>query len=108
MLKYYEYLLKIKILLKSNYNIEVLGNINKFPIKVDPSLKEYYEKIAIKINESPLKRKKNNYKDRYYIRKIKPFFVNVITSYSIHYTKLYESNKYRQYPDFYRWGSLPW
>lgn len=41
MLKYYEYLLKVKALLKNNYSLEVLQNIEKFPINTDTGLKEY-------------------------------------------------------------------
>ena len=48
MLKYYEYLIRIKDFLKNTYNIEVLNNIEDFPISIDPNLKEYYEKIAEK------------------------------------------------------------
>ena len=32
MLKYYEYLLKIKVFLKDIYNLDVLENINEFPL----------------------------------------------------------------------------
>ncbi len=49
-LKYYEYLLKIKSLLVNEYNIEVFSNINKFPIKLDKTTQEYYEKIAKRID----------------------------------------------------------
>jgi hypothetical protein len=76
MLKYYEYLLRIKSLLKDKYNFDVLENIDKFPVNIDPVLQEYYEKIAVKINQPVKTRRKNNYRDRYYIEKIKPFFVN--------------------------------
>ncbi len=86
MLKYYEYLLRIKSLLKNNYGIDVLENINKFPIKIDPTLREYYEKITQKINEPISRRKKNPYNDRYYIRKIKPFFVNNEVYYELTFT----------------------
>ncbi|WP_223670265.1 hypothetical protein [Kangiella shandongensis] len=40
MLKYYEYLLKIKNFLQSNYQFEVLQNISSFPIHSDPALDE--------------------------------------------------------------------
>ncbi|MBP6859162.1 MAG: AAA family ATPase [Candidatus Magasanikbacteria bacterium] len=86
MLKYYEYLLKIKSFLKNRYNFDVLENINNFPITVDSALKEYYEKIAEKINEPISKRKKSAYDDRYYIRKVKPFFVNNEVYYEITFT----------------------
>lgn len=86
MLKYYEYLLKIKYFLKNKYNFEVLENINNFPENTDPALQEYYEKIAVKIKQPATNRKKSDYKDRYYIRKIKPFFVNQEVYYEVTFT----------------------
>jgi len=86
MLKYYEYLLKIKLFLKNTYNFEVLINIDKFPIKIDSALKEYYEKIAEKINQPKSTRIENNYNDRYYIQKIKPFFVRYDVYYEVTFT----------------------
>jgi energy-coupling factor transporter ATP-binding protein EcfA2 len=86
MLKYYEYLLKIKSFLKKTYNLDVLENINKFPIKIDPALKEYYEKIAEKINRPESTRKKSTYGYRYYVQKVKPFFVNYEVYYEITFT----------------------
>lgn len=74
MLKYYEYLLRIKNYLYENYSMDVLENLEQFPIDTDDSLKEYYEKIAEKIDqyETPLR---NGFRfDRFYIQKIKPFF----------------------------------
>src|SRR5690606_30002504 len=45
MLKYYEYMIKIKKLLKDRYNMEILSNLDEFPLEVDPHLNEYYKKI---------------------------------------------------------------
>lgn len=85
MLKYYEYLLKIKIFLKNAYNLEVLINIDQFPLNLDKSLTEYYERIANRIlNNSH--NKENLYKDKYYIQKIKPFFVYNSIYYEITFT----------------------
>ena len=76
LLKYYEYLIKIKSFLKATYNLEVLYNLEEFPIQTDSNLKEYYMKISTLINQPKESRGKSDYKDRYYIQKIKPFFVN--------------------------------
>lgn len=76
MLKYYEYLFRIKNFLYDNYSMEVLHNLEEFPIEKDESFKEYYEKIAEKINyyNTPVK---NGFRfDRFYIQKITPFFYN--------------------------------
>ncbi|NRT75131.1 ATP-dependent DNA helicase [Clostridium beijerinckii] len=86
MLKYYEYLLKIKSLLKSRYNMNVLDNIDKFPINLDSNLKEYYEKIAARIDGLKQYGLKNVYNDRYYIQKIKPFFVANQVYYEVTFT----------------------
>ena len=76
MLKYYEYLLKIRAFLKNAYNIEALSNIDDFPIQTDSNLKEYYEKISVVVNQPAKNRTDTSYKDRFYIQKTKPFFVN--------------------------------
>jgi len=87
MLKYYEYLLKIRSFLIANYGLMVLSNIHEFPINVDSALKEYYEKIAQKINEPVLLRQNSSYTDRYYIQKKKPFFVGFEIYYEITFTR---------------------
>jgi len=87
MLKYYEYLLRIKSFLLKEYNLEVFLNINTFPIKLDKTTQEYYEKIAKKV-DTPLIGKTQ--KDRYYIQKIKPFFVNNSVYYEVTFTKSHD------------------
>lgn len=84
MLKYYEYLLKIKSYLKKNHNLDVLENIDQFPIDIDSTTKEYYEKIAQKIN---LPKTTSSYNERYYIQKIKPFFVDFEVYYEVTFTR---------------------
>lgn len=74
-LKYFEYLIKIKSFLYNTYSLNVLQNLKDFPIQIDSNLEEYYEKISLLIKQPEENRKKTNYKDRYYIQKIKPFFV---------------------------------
>ena len=53
MLKYYQYLLETKNLLSQYFGIEVLHNIDKFPLHLDDTLQEYYKKIAEKIERYP-------------------------------------------------------
>lgn len=73
MLKYYEYLYKTKELIKRELSCDILMNITDFPLNQDPQLSEYYEKISEKIEQSSAPVQFN---DRFYIHKIKPFFVN--------------------------------
>lgn len=86
MLKYYEYLLKIKIFLKNTYNINVLENIDKFPLDTDSNLSEYYEKIAARVNQSHSNKTRSSYNDRYYIQKVKPIFINHYIYYEVTFT----------------------
>jgi len=87
MLKYYEYLIKVKLLLKSKYDLDILENLQKFPIQTDPNSEEYYKKIAEKINKTNFFQRRSTYKDRYYIQKIKPFFVDLEIYYEVTFTR---------------------
>lgn len=81
MLKYYEYLLRVKKLVKAAFNLDILNNLEKFPLDTDTNLQEYYEKIAHRVNAHqycPV-----NKKDKFYIQKIKPFFVDQQIYYEI-------------------------
>jgi len=87
MLKYYEYLIKIKSFLFTEYKLDIFSNINEFPIQLDKTTQEYYKKIAERI-VIPLVGKTQ--KDRYYIQKIKPFFVNDNVYYEVTFTKSHD------------------
>ena len=86
MLKYYEYLLKIKIFLNDTYGLHVLDNIEDFPLDTDTELSEYHEEIAEKIYSPSPGYSTSTYSDRYYIQKIKPFFVNQRIYYEVTFT----------------------
>lgn len=86
MLKYFEILLRIKAYLKAVHGVEVLRNLDKFPVNADPALQEYYQKIVEKIERPNTVRSVSAYRDRYYIQKIKPFFVNGEIYYEVTYT----------------------
>lgn len=76
MLKYFEFMLRIREFLKSKYNIDVFTNLENFPLDTDRNMQEYYEKIAEKlIYRNNTVDISNAINDRYYIYKIKPFFV---------------------------------
>jgi Cdc6-like AAA superfamily ATPase len=90
MLKYYEYLLKIRSFMKSNYNFDVLGNLDKFPINTDSNLKEYYERIAERIDRCTVHGSRVAHNDRFYIQKVKPFFVGQRIYYEVTFTRANE------------------
>lgn len=86
MLKYYEHLLKIKLYLKQVFNLDVLQNITDFPLNTDTELSNYYEKIAERIESRTASSYKVTYDDRYYVQKVKPFFVNHKIYYEVTFT----------------------
>lgn len=74
MLKYYEYLLRIRKLLRDECGIEAISNLENFPLNLDPSLREYHEKIAERIQAARSHGEASGKRDRYYIQKTRPFF----------------------------------
>lgn len=76
MLKYYEYLLRIRMLLKKSCGIDVLANLESFPVDLDPSLREYHKEIAARVEAMRAVGAGTRVHGRYYIHKTRPFFVN--------------------------------
>ncbi|MCK1117626.1 hypothetical protein MXZ85_17940, partial [Acinetobacter baumannii] len=73
-----EYLYRIRNLLKNDFNISILSNLESFPIDLDPSLREYHEKIANKINNINHS-DSQNYKTERYTDKFKIESVRQLT-----------------------------
>ena len=86
MLKYYEHLLRIKLYLKRTFNLDVLENIGDFPLDTDTELSDYYEKITERIESPSAHSYPVTYNDRYYVQKVKPFFVNQKIYYEVTFT----------------------
>lgn len=86
MLKYYEHLLKIKLYLKREFNLDVLENIHDFPLNTDTELSDYHERIAERIESPSASSYPVTYNDRYYVQKVKPFFVKQKIYYEITFT----------------------
>lgn len=84
MLKYYRYLIEIKKLARQHLGLSILHNLYKFPLNLDDSLQEYYTKIATKIERYAVYSECDN--SRYYIEKIKPFFMNEQIYYEVTFT----------------------
>jgi energy-coupling factor transporter ATP-binding protein EcfA2 len=98
MLKYYEFMIKIKALLKTLYNLDVLANIDMFPLNTDRNLQEYYESISERLNHK--KRSVGmaaSVNERYYIHSVKPFFANQRVYYEITFIPTMEKvNKFER------------
>jgi hypothetical protein len=75
MLKYFEYLLRTRNLLTDECGIQVLHNLESFPVDLDPALARYHEQIAAAINRDRTTAPADGPTDRYYIHNTRPFFV---------------------------------
>lgn len=76
MLKYYEYMHRLRSLVRMTCAMDVLGNLESFPVDLDPSLREYHLKIAGRIEEVRSTKLDREAGARYYIHRIRPFFVD--------------------------------
>ncbi|MGI9149853.1 MAG: AAA family ATPase [Chloroflexota bacterium] len=78
MLKYYEQLFRIRTLVRDRFGLEILGNLESFPVDLDPSLTEYHAKIAGRLLVPTAvvpELDPNRRRTRYYIHRKQPFFV---------------------------------
>lgn len=76
MLKYYEYLLRTRELARAQLGIDILSNIERFPIDADPSARAYHEAIASRTDEVRQTSSLTASPDRYYIHNSRPFFID--------------------------------
>lgn len=74
MLKYHEWLIKIKDYAKAIFGLSILGNLEDYPWEQDNSLIEYYQKIALSVDKCRYTHSEPA--DRFYVQKSKPFFVD--------------------------------
>ena len=75
MLKYYEHLLRLRTLVKNRCQLDILANLEDFPVDLDPSLWDYHQKIASRIDDLMLSSSTSGRTSRYYIQNARPFFV---------------------------------
>ena len=85
MLRYYEYMLRLRTLLSNEAGVAVLGNLELFPLDQDPALAEYHEKIAVEIDKPG--RATSARHDRFYIHKTRPFVTGGRVFYEVTFYK---------------------
>lgn len=73
MLKYFEWLIRIRDYVKKSSELDILQNLEDYPLDLDNSMREYYEKIAFQLDNAHYPSTKPV--DRFYIQKSKSFFV---------------------------------
>lgn len=95
MLKYYEYLLRIRNLLRDECDLEVLANLEDFPVDLDPSLREYHQKIAERIDAASLLAPGDGKDDHYYVQSVRPFVTDGRIFYEVTFTSITDNpNKF--------------
>lgn len=85
MLRYYEYMLRLRTLLQEQAGIGILANLEAFPLDQDPALEEYHEKIAAQIDKPG--RATSDRRDRFYIHKTRPFVTGGKVYYEVTFYK---------------------
>lgn len=83
MLKYYDFLWRIRKLLRDRYGITILENLEKFPLRNDDSVDQDYYKVAAAAVESIGAVPCNFRQSRYHVQKKTPFFVGQERYYEI-------------------------
>ena len=86
MLKYYEYLLRTRQIAKDHLDIDILRNLEDFPLDLDPLLREYHDKIADKIDAAALVSPNRPRRDRYYVLSSRPFYARGRIYYEVTFT----------------------
>lgn len=76
MLKYFEYLMRTRDLAQAEFGLAILGNLAKFPIDLDPSLRDYYERIAARVDHMRSTTPGSTSDGVYYIHSSRPFFIH--------------------------------
>jgi hypothetical protein len=74
MLKYYDYLHRIRDVAGTQLGLNILDNLEDFPVDLDPSLREYHRKIAERIVAARAMPPSQAPKHRYYIHAVRPFY----------------------------------
>lgn len=90
MIKYYQYFVMIKNFAKQEYDMNLLYNLDKFPINTDRTVAEFHEKIAetLKVNRPSVDYNRN---ERMYVHKVIPFIVDRVSYYEMVLTPAYDS-----------------
>lgn len=89
-LKYYQYYLLIRDFMKNQFQMDVLHNLEKFPLDTDKSVQEYHEKIAERLNRIE-SRNDLNRGQRLYVHKVVPFIALEKVYYEITLTPAYDT-----------------
>ncbi|WP_058956260.1 ATP-dependent DNA helicase [Kocuria rhizophila] len=85
MLRYYEYMLRLRTLLYDEASVAILSSLELFPLDQDPALAEYHEKISVEIDKPSGATAAR--RDRFYIHKTRPFITGGRVFYEVTFYK---------------------
>ena len=90
MIKYYQFFVMIRNFAKQEYGINLLANLEKFPVNTDRTVAEFHEKIAERLMENrPSVEYSRN--ERMYVHKVIPFIVDGVSYYEMVLTPAYDA-----------------
>lgn len=90
-LKYYKFYMILRNFVKQEYQMDILHNLEKFPINTDHAVQEYHDKIAERLE---LRREIRDltHNPRMYVHKVVPFVSGEAVYYEIVLTPAYDSS----------------
>ncbi len=103
---YYRYICLIKKLLKEELNIDIINNIDLFPVYDDKSMKENYDIICDKVEHIDISKKKS-IKGKFYVEKINTIYSKEDIYYEITLTKATDYNNKFERLTFYSKEYIP-
>lgn len=89
-IKYYQYYLQLRSFVKKEFQLDILDNLEKFPIDTDNITNKYHEEIA-KLIEIPREIRTLAHIQRTYVQKVTPFIVDDTVYYEIILTPAYDT-----------------
>lgn len=75
MLKYFDFLHRVREVAATEMGLSILRNLDDFPVDLDPSLRDYHERIAARVHAATALSVPSPRKDRYYVHSVRPFYV---------------------------------
>ena len=89
-LKYYQYYLLIRDFMKKQFQMDLLHNLDKFPLDTDKSIQDYHDKIAERLN---ITRPINDLSraQRLYVHKVVPFIALEKVYFEVTLTPAYDT-----------------
>ena len=89
-LKYYQFYIMLRNFVKQEYQVDILHNLEKFPINTDHAVQDYHDKIAEKL-EMRRSIRDITHNPRMYVHKVVPFISSGQVYYEIVLTPAYDT-----------------